>query len=103
MVFVCHDSATTYSYTVLPLSLHDALPISGCDRPLSKKPHAVELRCRAPFLSWRTSCQAGSADRLVAFGPSPAVLRCCRHREIGRAHVCTPVTKAHLVCRLLLE
>src|SRR3546814_8709016 len=27
-----------------------------------------------------------------------------RHwREIGRAHVCTPVTNAHLVCRLLLD
>src|SRR3546814_10357299 len=24
-------------------------------------------------------------------------------REIGRAHVCTPVTNAHLVCRLPLE
>src|SRR3546814_6863568 len=24
-------------------------------------------------------------------------------REIGRAHVCTPVTNAHIVCRLLLE
>src|SRR3546814_2041433 len=24
-------------------------------------------------------------------------------REIGRANVCTPVTNAHLVCRLLLE
>src|SRR3546814_10738968 len=23
--------------------------------------------------------------------------------ELGRAHVCTPVTNAHLVCRLLLE
>src|SRR3546814_10064088 len=23
--------------------------------------------------------------------------------EIGRAHVCTPVTNAHLVCRLLIE
>src|SRR3546814_5918220 len=23
-------------------------------------------------------------------------------QEIGRAHVCTPVTNAHLVCRLLL-
>src|SRR3546814_1427191 len=23
--------------------------------------------------------------------------------EIGRAHVCTPVTNAHLLCRLLLE
>src|SRR3546814_5421814 len=26
-----------------------------------------------------------------------------RALEIGRAHVCTPVTNAHLVCRLLLE
>src|SRR3546814_9716783 len=26
-----------------------------------------------------------------------------RGGEIGRAHVCTPVTNAHLVCRLLLE
>src|SRR3546814_1719895 len=26
-----------------------------------------------------------------------------RQGEIGRAHVCTPVTNAHLVCRLLLE
>src|SRR3546814_4895888 len=25
-----------------------------------------------------------------------------RRLEIGRAHVCTPVTNAHLVCRLLL-
>src|SRR3546814_5223038 len=25
------------------------------------------------------------------------------HEQIGRAHVCTPVTNAHLVCRLLLE
>src|SRR3546814_1816073 len=24
-------------------------------------------------------------------------------KQIGRAHVCTPVTNAHLVCRLLLE
>src|SRR3546814_2897532 len=26
-----------------------------------------------------------------------------REDQIGRAHVCTPVTNAHLVCRLLLE
>src|SRR3546814_7259224 len=26
-----------------------------------------------------------------------------QRRQIGRAHVCTPVTNAHLVCRLLLE
>src|SRR3546814_7604010 len=30
-------------------------------------------------------------------------LRPCGPFQIGRAHVCTPVTNAHLVCRLLLE
>src|SRR3546814_5926446 len=32
-----------------------------------------------------------------------ALLVLCDGREIGRAHVCTPVTNAHIVCRLLLE
>src|SRR3546814_972224 len=32
---------------------------------------------------------------------APAARR--RATKIGRAHVCTPVTNAHLVCRLLLE
>src|SRR3546814_5040226 len=46
---------------------------------------------------------ADSAAALVALG-----LHALQHRgqeaaEIGRAHVCTPVTNAHLVCRLLLE
>src|SRR3546814_8478113 len=31
------------------------------------------------------------------------ILRPERSRQIGRAHVLTPVTNAHLVCRLLLE
>src|SRR3546814_6415470 len=32
-----------------------------------------------------------------------AAHRAAQVQEIGRAHVCTPVTNAHLVCRLLLE
>src|SRR3546814_3644240 len=36
-----------------------------------------------------------------ALAPSPA--KAGEGWEIGRAHVCTPVTNAHLVCRLLLE
>src|SRR3546814_1689657 len=27
----------------------------------------------------------------------------CRQQQIGRAHVCTPVNTAHIVCRILLE
>src|SRR3546814_7920431 len=45
-------------------------------------------------------CSVKPADILWR-GPSYEALgRCC---QIGRAHVCTPVTNAHLVCRLLLE
>src|SRR3546814_6554636 len=36
------------------------------------------------------------AIAIIAFDATPRL-------EIGRAHVCTPVTHAHLVCRLLLE
>src|SRR3546814_2472890 len=32
-----------------------------------------------------------------------ACLRLMGMDQIGRAHVCTPVTNAHLVCRMLLE
>src|SRR3546814_6354229 len=35
--------------------------------------------------------------------PLPDLIADDDHPEIGRAHVCTPVTTAHLVCRLLLE
>src|SRR3546814_8268110 len=32
-----------------------------------------------------------------------ALLRAALAEKIGRAHVCTPVTNAHLVCHILLE
>src|SRR3546814_10245944 len=34
---------------------------------------------------------------------TPPVVRATPSSAIGRAHVCTPVTHEHLVCRLLLE
>src|SRR3546814_3353973 len=40
--------------------------------------------------------------RLLTAGPGEAQLL-PSGQQIGRAHVCTPVTNAHLVCRLLLE
>src|SRR3546814_1250913 len=45
-----------------------------------------------------TVCDSVAGEVCDLAGPS-------RHRalEIGRAHVSTPVTTAHLVCRLLLE
>src|SRR3546814_10467506 len=55
---------------------------------------------------------AGALALAPTITPSDAALLAVRHglpqraqgmREIGRDHVCTPVTNAHLVCRLLLE
>src|SRR3546814_10908189 len=40
---------------------------------------------------------------LFADGPCSDPVTSELGRQIGRAHVCTPVTNAHLVCRLLLE
>src|SRR3546814_6802096 len=68
---------------------------------------------RAPFIKILQYRKADWPDRLsflgvveaeraagaVNFGPS----NFDDLAEIGRAHVCTPVTNAHLVCRLLLE
>src|SRR3546814_3258413 len=39
--------------------------------------------------------------RVVKFGANGQIT-IAAHQEIGRAHVCTTVTNAHLVCRLLL-
>src|SRR3546814_9895511 len=62
----------------------------------------------------RSSCQSRIAKTPITSpvlrpsGPRSALLATPFHctkseREIGRAHVYTPVTNAHLVCRLLLE
>src|SRR3546814_7903359 len=42
------------------------------------------------------------ANGIVAGGPQLGA-GAAAGTAIGRAHVCTPVTNAHLVCRLLLE
>src|SRR3546814_1808916 len=46
---------------------------------------------------WKARMSSGS---LVSSASRPP---CGIEKEIGRAHVCTPVTNAHIVCRLLLE
>src|SRR3546814_4217077 len=44
------------------------------------------------------------AEAAISGGADPAAVWArYRQMEIGRAHVLTPVTNAHLVCRLLLE
>src|SRR3546814_8032150 len=47
---------------------------------------------------------AARMDRvLAALKGAGVAARDIATAKIGRAHVCTPVTNAHLVCRLLLE
>src|SRR3546814_2712178 len=64
------------------------------------------LDCRAEGLAERDDDLDGT-DEVVEEGGQLFVVLGCHPRqccaEIGRAHVCTPVTNAHLVCRLLLE
>src|SRR3546814_1751916 len=50
----------------------------------------IERQARGVSLSYKGQQFLRHAHRILA-------------EEIGRAHVCTPVTNAHLVCRLLLE
>src|SRR3546814_8456640 len=77
---------------------------SPCTWPAMRGPRTSvprQRRCCA-------CCQADVKviERCSGHGGSWGVLK--QHfetaiKEIGRAHVCTPVTNAHLVCRLLLE
>src|SRR3546814_1103211 len=47
--------------------------------------------------------EADFPDPTADEGSPWVVVRVEPVRQIGRAHVCNPVTNAHLVCRLLLE
>src|SRR3546814_7567312 len=60
-----------------------------------RSPEIIELLARA-----RLQTRISAFDVLVP--PNPEY-RPLVNAKIGRAHVCTPVTNAHLVCRLLLE
>src|SRR3546814_9652025 len=75
--------------------------------------HNLERIERATKLRRKIGCSA--LDQLDAMlthhRTAPQALRIGRDKrhvidaaaKIGRAHVCTPVTNAHIVCRLLLE
>src|SRR3546814_10840493 len=53
----------------------------------------------ASMIRPRVSLSGATSDMASRLALAPATSL----NEIGRAHVCTPVTNAHLVCRLLLE
>src|SRR3546814_4424221 len=58
------------------------------------------VRPRSPAHARRAG--ATHAQRHAPGAPGRPERRFAAGREIGRANVCTPVTNAHLVCRLLL-
>src|SRR3546814_6822463 len=49
-------------------------------------------------------CYGGELSEMRKLPGYGELQRTCRENgKIGRAHVCTPATKAHIVCRLLLQ
>src|SRR3546814_7110909 len=81
------------------------------ERTVRRPHHAGDLNRHGPFadIGERIGAARIVAEELAAalgreiIGFEPVLAHQHRiEREIGRAHVCTPVTNAHLVCRLLL-
>src|SRR3546814_7714289 len=94
----------TYLHT---LSLHDALPISAFRRQRRPEQETHQDRRAAPpsehALRARYVAPISGDDDPDGHEQDRAELDQQELLQIGRAHVCTPVTNAHLVCRLLLE
>src|SRR3546814_1496945 len=83
---------TLFPYTTLFRSAIGSSVFSGTA-------HSLRSLCRSIGTG-----EASTINALAPFANQPSNLTCVTLRhEIGRAHVCTPVTNAHLVCRLLLE
>src|SRR3546814_21022959 len=100
--FFFNDMCTSEIYTGCnTLSIHDALPFSCIA--------AAAAHEALPADDDGGSVREGGADDVpcVTFECEPTnrtePSTNPRTREIGRAHVRTPVTNAHLVCRLLRE
>src|SRR3546814_6553276 len=78
---------TLFPYTTL---FRSAVPPSPGCRP-ARFPRCTRIWCRQALRLPEASLLLGSRERVLV------------RQQIGRAHVCTPVTNAHIVCRLLLE
>src|SRR3546814_4454884 len=103
---VLHQSRLAEASSVYDPSLQHAmttLQSSGLSEPQSLGALAHTLAGQAYLMSaldifWFAGWLSFAVIGLVWF-----VRRPHGGAQIGRAHVCTPVTNAHLVCRLLLE
>src|SRR3546814_5919515 len=75
--------------------------LSRCVRSSAAFSHMVIMRSRRHVAMGHRRLGLQSMDRL--FQRKNFLRLAAEPPEIGRAHVRTPVTNAHLVCRLLLE
>src|SRR3546814_5909571 len=64
-------------------------------------PRHKNIRSHAICLNLHGAAQFAAIHGVVCYAVTNQIA--VKSEEIGRAHVCTPVTNAPLVCRLLLE
>src|SRR3546814_1171658 len=95
-------TGTLFPYTTLfrSLRLGRARSIPDENRLLGNLAHAI---ARHVFKPGPPPSPDDAADRTRALLDATIDQIAAPLRQIGRAHVSTPVTNAHLVCRLLLE
>src|SRR3546814_2303397 len=71
--------------------------------PLASSPRITKQPALPRESLWWSSARRRQRRRGPASTSTPRCATLSATPEIGRAHVCTPVTNAHIVCRLLLE
>src|SRR3546814_9424013 len=107
MRWVSADPANAVAYARAEAAWEAAAGLRKYSPPAPDVPYAAE---RAVEFDAADESRAGGFDRrgimaiMVAASGLALALPGVRRSlfELGRAHVCTPVTNAHLVCRLLL-
>src|SRR3546814_7346960 len=89
---------TLFPYTTLFRSV-DVRQTRAANRHAPGDPETEQIRQSVPVDGKRAELERDGID----VGVHEHGGDCSGSCEIGRAHVLTPVTNAHLVCRLLLE
>src|SRR5439155_6371572 len=96
-------------YHISPLSLHDALPISGevrCAAMLIAHRSRVDPPCRPALRrcdALLPSCRAAATCRPCSSGSRDRLQAASARRLRSEEHTSELQSRGHLVCRLLLE
>src|SRR3546814_7488435 len=93
-------NAIVASQTTLAKVAHCSLPTLKRALSILREQGWIEVRQIGPT---GTACAYVINDRVAWTGKRDGISYRLFSAEIGRAHVCTTVTNAHRVCRLLLE